>query len=77
MQDDIFKYRITDIVSQNTQTFLTPEYDDDGKAFVEFSGRRKTANAVVKVTKPGKRSIKNIIEFYDIKGYKFLCGVNF
>jgi len=53
VQDDIFKYRITDIVSQNTQTFLTPEYDDDGKAFVEFSGRRKTANAVVKVTKPG------------------------
>lgn len=57
MKDEIFKYRITDIVSQNTQSFLTPEYDEDGRAFVEFAGRRKTANAVVKVTKPGREGV--------------------
>ena len=26
----------------------------DGRAFVEFEGRRKTSKALVRVTKPGK-----------------------
>jgi small subunit ribosomal protein S9 len=53
VKDEVFKYRVTDITSQSTQLFLTPEYDQEGRAFVQFAGRRKTANCVVKVTKPG------------------------
>lgn len=53
VKEEIFKYRITDVTAQSTQLFLTPEYDEEGRAFVQFEGRRKTANATVKVTKPG------------------------
>ena len=54
VKDEIFKYRISDDAAQSTQTFLTPQYNDEGKAFVECEGRRKTSTATVKVTKPGE-----------------------
>jgi len=53
VKDEIFKYRISDDAAQSTQTFLTPQYNDEGKAFVECEGRRKTSTATVKVIKPG------------------------
>ena len=54
VKDEIFKYRISDDAAQSTQTFLTPQYNDEGKAFVECEGRRKTSTATVKVIKPGE-----------------------
>jgi small subunit ribosomal protein S9 len=62
VKDEIFKYRVTDIAAQSAQSYLTPDYDEDGRAFVQFEGRRKTAVATVKVTKPGTGELRIVNE---------------
>lgn len=53
VRDDIFKYRISESVALSEQAFITPQYDEQGRAFVEAKGQRKSSVAEVKVTKPG------------------------
>jgi len=53
VKDEIFEYRINEGMSTSKQLFVTPEYDEEGRAFVEYEGRRKTSTAKVRVTKPG------------------------
>ena len=33
--------------------FITPNFDDKGRAWVEVEGRRKTSRATVRISKPG------------------------
>jgi len=51
--EEIFKYRVRESSLVSEQVFIEPRYDQDGRAFVEFEGRRKTSKALVRVTKPG------------------------
>ena len=53
VKDDIFKWRLREGTSAAQQQFVTPQFDEKGRAWVEVEGRRKTATAVVKVNKPG------------------------
>jgi len=53
VRDEIFSYRVADGISKSKLVVLTPEYDEQGRAVVEYKGQRKTANAVVRLTKPG------------------------
>lgn len=54
VRDDIFKWRVTEGTLATQQQFITPVFDDEGRAVVEFQGgQRKTAVANVKVIKPG------------------------
>jgi len=51
--EEIFNYRVKETSLVSEQVFVEPRYDQDGRAFVEFEGRRKTSEALVRVTKPG------------------------
>jgi len=53
VMEDIFKWRIKEGISASQQEFVTPQFDEKGRAWVEMEGRRKTAIAKVKLTKPG------------------------
>jgi len=53
VREDIFKWRVREKVVAGQEEFLTPSFDEKGRAWVEVEGRRKTATAKVKVTKPG------------------------
>ena len=53
VKDEIFKWRVKEEISKGQQEFITPKFDEKGRAWVEVKGRRKTANATVRVTKPG------------------------
>ena len=33
--------------------FITPNFDEKGRAWVEVEGRRKTSRATVRISKPG------------------------
>lgn len=54
VRDDIFKWRAGERSGATQQEFITPQFDEQGRAVVQFEGgQRKTAVANVKVTKPG------------------------
>eukprot|EP00092_Neocalanus_flemingeri_P020772 GFUD01022508.1.p1 GENE.GFUD01022508.1~~GFUD01022508.1.p1 ORF type:complete len:398 (+),score=132.89 GFUD01022508.1:50-1243(+) len=53
VKEDIFRWRVKEGSSTAQQQYVTPQFDEMGRAWVEVEGRRKTATAVVKVTKPG------------------------
>ncbi|XP_023337829.1 28S ribosomal protein S9, mitochondrial-like [Eurytemora carolleeae] len=57
VRDEIFSYRVSEGISLSKQTYLVPEHDEKGRAFVEFEGQRKTAWAHVRVTKPGSGGV--------------------
>ena len=43
--------------------FLTPQFDDKGRAWVEVEGRRKTSRATVRISKPGTGQVRyNIVK---------------
>lgn len=61
VRDEIFSYRVTsEGVSTDKLEIIIPQYDDTGRAFVEFQGQRKTSTAMVRVTKPGTGQVKII-----------------
>jgi small subunit ribosomal protein S9 len=53
VREDIFRWRVREKVVAGQEEFLTPRFDEKGRAWVEVVGRRKTATAKVKMTKPG------------------------
>jgi len=53
VKEDIFKWRMKEEAVATQQQFITPQFDEKGRAWVEVTGRRKTSTAVVKLTKPG------------------------
>lgn len=53
VKDFVFKFRSPLSNLQSMEEFITPEYDEQGKAFVEAIGQRKSSLAKVRVTKPG------------------------
>ena len=36
VRDEIFSYRVSEGISLSKQTYLVPEHDEKGRAFVEF-----------------------------------------
>jgi small subunit ribosomal protein S9 len=44
---------VRETTAATEQLFIPPQFDDSGRAWVECEGRRKTAVATVRVTKPG------------------------
>jgi len=53
VRDELFKYRVVSGETAGQQEFFVPQFDDQGRAFVECKAQRKTVEAHVKVTKPG------------------------
>ena len=55
-------------VGDSTTNVRQPEYDPEGRGFVEFIGQRKSSVAKVKVLKPGsgKISIRHV-DYMDIE----------
>lgn len=68
-RDFIFKYRkpVGNVVDSTTN-IIQPEYDSEGRGYVEFLGQRKSSVAKVKVSKPGSGqiSIKHV-DYMDIE----------
>ena len=65
MREDIFKWRIVEGEGSAKQHFITPQFDESGRAMVQFQGaQRKTATADVKVTKPGSGKLRIIHKEY-------------
>jgi len=64
VRDEIFGYRVTEGTSISAASFVTPEYDEQGRAYVEFQGQRKTAHATVRVTKPGTGEVRLVHSEY-------------
>jgi len=60
VKDELFAWRVKEGTAAE-ELFVQPQFDETGRAFVEAEGRRKTAHAKVKVTKPGtgKLAIKH------------------
>jgi small subunit ribosomal protein S9 len=52
-KDVIFKYRVDTAKLKSSSEFIQPEFNEEGNAFVEALGQRKTSCAKVRVTKPG------------------------
>jgi len=52
VKEEIFGWRVKEGTAAE-ELFVQPQFDESGRAFVETEGRRKTAKATVKVTKPG------------------------
>jgi len=53
VRDEIFKWRMKEVALADKQQFITPKFDEQGRAWVEVDAQRKTAVAKVKLTKPG------------------------
>lgn len=53
VKDDIFKWRVREEAGADKQQFLTPQFDEQGRAWVEVEAQRKTAVVKLKLTKPG------------------------
>jgi len=71
VREDIFRWRVKEDDSAAQKDFLTPLFDDKGRAWVEVEGRRKTSRATVRISKPGTGEVEisneNRPEFvYDI-----------
>ena len=60
VRDDVFKWRVKEAVGASKSEFIMPEIDEDGRAFVEVEGRRRTSTATVKITKPGTGKVEII-----------------
>ena len=58
VKDDIFKWRIKEVAGVAANDFIVPEFDENGRAFVEVEGRRRTATAHVRITKPGTGKVE-------------------
>ena len=58
VKDDIFKSRVKEIAGVAVKDFIVPQFDEEGRAFVEVEGKRRTANAKVKVIKPGTGKVE-------------------
>lgn len=57
-KDFIFKFRKPIAMVQALEDPSEPQYDENGRASVEYTGQRMTAVAKVKVTKPGTGTFK-------------------
>lgn len=58
VRDEIFRYRVTSEGEFSSKLdIINPEYDEQGRAFVEYKGQRKTSTATVRVTKPGNGKV--------------------
>jgi len=53
VKEDIFAWRVKEGTAATEQLFIPPQYNEAGRAWVQFEGRRKSSQATVKVTKPG------------------------
>ena len=53
VRDDIFSWRVKEEDSAAGKDFVTPQFDEKGRAWVEVEGRRKTSRATVRISKPG------------------------
>ena len=53
VRDDIFHWRVKEEDSASQKDFITPQFDEKGRAWVEVEGKRKTSRAIVRVSKPG------------------------
>lgn len=53
MREDIFSWRVKEGTAATEELFIPPQFDVDGRAWVQTEAKRKTAEATVKVTKPG------------------------
>lgn len=73
VRDEIFQYRISETMALSEQNFITPQYDEQGRAFVEAKGQRKSSVVEVKVTKPGTGNV--IIRHKDSLDYA--SGINY
>ena len=69
VRDDIFHWRVREDDSAAQKDFVTPQFDDKGRAFVETEGRRKTSRATVRVSKPGAGQVW--LHIRDLQGSKF------
>jgi len=58
VKDDIFKWRVKEDAGITVKDFITPEFDEKGRAFVEVEGKRNTAVAHVRLTKPGTGKVE-------------------
>jgi small subunit ribosomal protein S9 len=56
VKEDIFAWRVKEGTAATQQLFIPPQFDETGRAWVQFVGMRKTSLATVKVTKPGEIS---------------------
>lgn len=54
----IFKFRKPIAAVQAVDDAIEPQYDENGRAYVEYIGQRMSAVAKVKVTKPGTGTFK-------------------
>jgi len=61
VKEELFHYRIESGETVGQQDYFVPQFDEQGRAFVECKAQRKTVEAQVKVTKPGtgKVAIRN------------------
>ena len=68
-KDFIFKFRVPlSDVSDGMDSIIQPEYDAEGRGFVEYIGLRKSSVAKVKVLKPGSgRFIIRHVDYMDIE----------
>jgi len=60
VKDDIFKWRVKEAAGIAVKDFITPQFDEKGRAFVEVEGKRNTAEAHVRLTKPGTGKVEII-----------------
>ena len=60
VKDDIFKWRVKEVAGIAVKDFITPQFDEKGRAFVEVEGKRNTAEAHVRLTKPGTGKVEII-----------------
>ena len=69
VRDDIFHWRVREDDSAAQKDFVTPQFDEKGRAFVEAEGRRKTSRATVRISKPGAGQVWLLIS--DLQGSRF------
>merc|ERR1719179_35739 len=58
VKDDIFKWRVKEAAGIAVKDFITPQFDEKGRAYVEVEGKRNTAEAHVRLTKPGTGKVE-------------------
>ena len=53
VKEDIFQWRVREAAGVAQKDFIEPQFDENGRAWVETEGKRRTSHAHVRVTKPG------------------------
>ena len=66
VRDDIFSWRVKEEDSAAGKDFVTPQFDEKGRAWVEVEGRRKTSRATVRISKPGTGQVWVNINIADV-----------